>query len=401
MERQNDVVVVGAGIAGLACAALLGRAGRSVTLLEAGAEPGGLARTRAKDGFLFNRGAHALYRGGAAQAVLSSLGIEPVGRPPSLGGVAFYQGQRHRLPTTPWGMLTTGLLSLRGRGATLKTFARLPRIQPGPGSAAAWLEEITPDASARAFLASMLRLSTYSGDLGKISAAAAADALRQASQHGVVYLDGGWQQLVTRLVESCAAAGVEIVCRAPVEQVVAGQVTLRDGTRLDAEEVVLAVAPSVARRWVDVPELGHAQVACLDVALRERPKGPGLAFDLDDPMYLSVHSDTAALGPKGGAVVHTLHYGAPDDARKRLEGLLDRTLAGWRDDCVHAQFLPKITVTEGIVPPQGRRPGVRVQGIWRVGDAVGEHGALADAAFGSAQEVARAIVDSAAGGRAA
>lgn len=401
MQRRNDVIVVGAGIAGLACAALLGRAGRSVTLLEAGAEPGGLARARTQDGFVFNRGAHALYRGGAAQAVLGSLGIEPAGRAPSLRGVAFMGGERHRLPTTPWGMLTTGLLSLRGRGAAIKTFARLAKLQPGPLSAAAWLEEITQDVSARAFLASMLRLSTYCGDLSMISAAAAVDALRQASLHGVLYLDGGWQQLVASLVESCIAAGVEIVCRAPAEQVVVGRVTLRDGTSVEAEEIVLAVAPSVAKRWVEVPQLGHARVACLDVALRQRPEGPGLAFDLEDPMYLSVHSDTAALAPEAGAVVHTLHYGAPEDARERLEGLLDRTLPGWRDACLHTQFLPKITVTEGIVPLGGARPGVRVQGLWRVGDAVGEHGGLADAAFGSAREVAHAIVGSAAGGRAA
>lgn len=401
MDKRNDVIVVGAGIAGLACAALLGRAGRSVTLLEAGAEPGGLARTRTQDGFVFNRGAHALYRGGAAQEVLASLGIEPAGRSPSLRGVAFIGGRRHRLPTTPWGMLTTGLLGLRGRGAAIKTFAQLAKLRPGPISAAAWLGEITDDPSARAFLASMLRLSTYCGDLSQISAATAVDALRQATAHGVLYLDGGWRQLVTGLVEACNAAGVEIVCRAPVQEVAVGGVTLRDGTRMEAEEVVLAVAPSVARRWVEVPELGRAQVACLDVALRERPPGPGLAFDLEDPMYFSVHSDTAALAPEGGAVVHTVHYGAPEDARQRLEGLLDRTLPQWRDACVHTQFLPKITVTEGIVPAGGRRPGVRVQGIWRVGDAVGEHGALADAALGSAREVAHAIVGSVAGGRAA
>lgn len=401
MQRQNDVIVVGGGIAGLVCAALLGRAGRSVLLLEGGAEPGGLARSRTQDGFVFNRGAHALYRGGAAQAVLSSLGIEPAGAAPSLRGVAFSQGHMHRLPTTPWAMLTSGLLSLRGRGAALKTFARLGRLQPGPISAAAWLDEITEDPSARAFLASMLRLSTYCGDLNQIGAAAAVDALRQATLHGVLYLDGGWQQLVTRLVDSCRDAGVELMCRAPVEQVVPGAVTLRDGTGMQAEEVVLAVAPSVARRWVETPLLGHARVACLDVALRERPEGPGLAFDLEDPMYLSVHSDAAVLAPGVGAVVHTVHYGAPDDARPRLEGLLDRTLPGWRDQLVHTQFLPKLVVTEGIVPAGGVRPGVSAQGLWRVGDAVGNHGSLADAAFGSAQEVAHAIVGSAAGGRAA
>ena len=388
--QRRDVLVVGGGIAGLACAALLGRGGRRVTLLEGASAVGGLARTRICDGFALNRGAHALYRGGEAQAVLGMLGITPRGRAPALRGVAYRSGERHRLPTTPWSMLSTSLLSMRGRLAVAKVFAGLGSLEGGPTSAAAWVEASAPDDSARAFLAAMLRLSTYCGDLEAVGADVAVAALRQAARHGVLYLDGGWQQLVDALLAACEQHGVEVRTRAPAEQVVPGVVTLRDGARLEAADVVLALPPSVAARFVEVPPLHVARVACLDVALSRRPDGPGLAFDLDDPMYLSVHGDAAALGP--GTVVHTIHYGAPCDARPRLEGLLDRTLPGWREVCAHVQFLPSIAVSEGIVPPGGRRPGVRAGGLWRVGDAVGEHGGLADAAFGSAREVARAIL---------
>ncbi|MGW7066990.1 NAD(P)/FAD-dependent oxidoreductase [Streptomyces sp. NPDC054855] len=51
-----DVVVVGAGLAGLACALDLCRAGRRVTLLEASDGPGGRMRTDRQDGFLLDRG---------------------------------------------------------------------------------------------------------------------------------------------------------------------------------------------------------------------------------------------------------------------------------------------------------------------------------------------------------
>ncbi|MEU6061945.1 NAD(P)/FAD-dependent oxidoreductase [Streptomyces sp. NPDC047097] len=51
-----DVVVVGAGLAGLACALDLSRAGLRVALLEASDGVGGRMRTDRKDGFLLDRG---------------------------------------------------------------------------------------------------------------------------------------------------------------------------------------------------------------------------------------------------------------------------------------------------------------------------------------------------------
>ncbi|MCR9159140.1 MAG: protoporphyrinogen/coproporphyrinogen oxidase [Nannocystaceae bacterium] len=389
--QSTDVIVVGGGIAGLSCAALLARGGQRVVVLERGAAVGGLARTATHKGFSFNRGAHALYRGGAAQSVLASLEISLPGGSPALDGVAYWGGGRHRLPSSPWPLLTTGLLSVRGRWALGTLFASVRTLEAGEESAAQWAHRRMPDAPSRAFLSAMLRLSTYCGDLEGVRAADAVAALRQATVHGVRYLDGGWQRLVGALEAACARLCVEVRTRAPVEDVQPRGVTLRSGEAIEARHVVLAVPPSLAARWADVPSLNTAAVACLDVALRERPAGPGLAFDLDDPMYLSVHSDTATLGP--GAMVHTLHYGAVEDARARLEGLLDRALPGWREQVVHTQFLPRIVVTEGIVPPGPHgRPGVRAGGLWRVGDAVGSHGGLADAAFGSAQEVAHAIL---------
>lgn len=51
-----EVIVVGAGLAGLACATDLLRAGRSVRVLEASDAVGGRMRTDRKDGFLLDRG---------------------------------------------------------------------------------------------------------------------------------------------------------------------------------------------------------------------------------------------------------------------------------------------------------------------------------------------------------
>ncbi|MBW1596066.1 NAD(P)/FAD-dependent oxidoreductase [Streptomyces sp. JJ38] len=55
-RRVADTVVIGAGLAGLACALDLCRAGRRVALLEASDAVGGRMRTDRRDGFLLDRG---------------------------------------------------------------------------------------------------------------------------------------------------------------------------------------------------------------------------------------------------------------------------------------------------------------------------------------------------------
>lgn len=56
MAEHTEVVVVGAGLAGLACATRLARAGLDVHVLEAGDAVGGRVRTDVVDGFVIDRG---------------------------------------------------------------------------------------------------------------------------------------------------------------------------------------------------------------------------------------------------------------------------------------------------------------------------------------------------------
>ena len=55
-ERRTDVVIVGAGIGGLACARMLQKAGHKIVLVEAQPAIGGRLQTDAVDGFLMDRG---------------------------------------------------------------------------------------------------------------------------------------------------------------------------------------------------------------------------------------------------------------------------------------------------------------------------------------------------------
>ncbi len=62
LPETSDVVVVGAGLAGLAAARILHEAGRSVVVLEASDGVGGRVRSDIVDGFILDRGFQILLR---------------------------------------------------------------------------------------------------------------------------------------------------------------------------------------------------------------------------------------------------------------------------------------------------------------------------------------------------
>ena len=68
-----DVVVIGSGIGGLCCAALLARYGKSVTVLESHDVPGGAAHAWVRDGYHFESGP-SLYSGMTAKNSPNPLG---------------------------------------------------------------------------------------------------------------------------------------------------------------------------------------------------------------------------------------------------------------------------------------------------------------------------------------
>ena len=104
-----DVIVVGAGLAGLACARSLHRAGRAVRVFEAGDEVGGRIRTDAHDGFLLDRGFQVFLSSyPEAQAVLDIPALELQTFEP--GSLVRLGGQFHAL-SDPWRRPIAGVCS--------------------------------------------------------------------------------------------------------------------------------------------------------------------------------------------------------------------------------------------------------------------------------------------------
>jgi phytoene dehydrogenase-like protein len=92
---MTDVVVIGAGLAGLSCALSLEASGIPVTLLEAGDTPGGRVRTDMVEGFLLDRGFQVLltsYPEARRQLDYPALQLKNF-RP---GALVFHGGRFHR-----------------------------------------------------------------------------------------------------------------------------------------------------------------------------------------------------------------------------------------------------------------------------------------------------------------
>jgi phytoene dehydrogenase-like protein len=259
----------------------------------------------------------------------------------------------------------------------------------------------------------LVRLTSYVHAPDRMSAGAAVRQIQGALASGVLYLDGGWQQMVDALRARAEAAGVRIRTRARVAEVEPGvAVVTEDGGRLPADVAVLAIPPADAARLSGSAALAHAAgtltpvpAACLDVCLSRLPRPRAtFALGVDEPTYFSVHSAAARLAPHGGAMIHVLRYLEPDPGRDgrgdegSLEAVLDLVQPGWRDVLVHRRFLPHMIASHAVPAAAAGgfagRPDVRVPdvaGVLVAGDWVGPEGHIADASLASARAAAEAV----------
>lgn len=419
---QTDVVVIGGGMAGLSTACYLGRAGVPVTLFEKAANLGGRAATQNHDGYLFNRGIHAIYTGGATSEVLRDLGITyNYGSPKEI--FLLQQGQIYPFPASMSSLLKSRLLKVGDKIELARIFSTLPRLQAkslAHISVQERLERTIRRPQVHQLMASTARVFVYSTALDLVSAEVFVTKLQHSLKHPVHCVEGGWQTLIEGLRRTAEQAGVRIVRSSRIASVEHqhGQtqgVRLHDERVLAASNVILATSPADAAKLVNggayaplreiVDSLIPARVACLDVALRRlpEPRYP-VVQDLDRPRFLSAQSCYTRIAPEGGALISTfkqldpLHLIDPKQDEHELEDLLDTAQPGWRDVLVKRVFLPRIEAISMLPTASSggyaSRPGPMVPGIanlYLTGDWIGE-GFLSDPSMESARQVAQLIL---------
>ena len=405
LDHNYDVIVAGAGLAGLTAGATAARAGRRVLVLD-GRSPGGRARTDERNGFLFNQGAHALYRGGHAERVLGDLGIAfPDGGKPSTDTWGRRGDCISPLPFTPTRVLRSRLVSTAGKAQLGKFVLSLRSIDPEPladRSAEAWLVGLGLREDATDLLRLLSHVTSYADDLDAISADAVAAQLRAGVVDGVRYVHGGWQVLVAAIEGAATGRGAEVLTGSPVvvvEPTDSGsvRVVLGDGSAFTAGSVVLATGGPAATTSVlrEPPHWGligpPSTAACLDLGLCRPPARPVL-FGVDQPLYFSTHTPAADLAPAGASLAHLMRYGARNAQADRADLWDHARAAGVADaDVVEQRFLARMVTNQAVpVPGSGLtgRPSVEsvgIDGVYLAGDWVGPHGLLADAALASGQ----------------
>jgi phytoene dehydrogenase-like protein len=412
MRESSSVAVVGGGIAGLIAAIALARGGVGVTLFERAGALGGRASSRVEDGFVFNQGPHALYRGGVFAETLAAFGVAVTGGPPDFREAAAIWGdERHPLPRNFATIAVGSPLNIAERIRMLRLFAMLPRLD-----LSAWqgrpFSEYTAELPARprALVQALTRLSTYAHAPDALDAAAALAQIQLAA-NGVVYVDGGWRALVEGLARVARSEGVELKPASPVASIEravgAWRLGLDAATSFIADAVVLAAPPAAAAALLPVSaslaaaarEATPIRAISLDYALRRLPEPKAtFALGIDKPLYYSVHSASARLAPAGGALLHASRYLAPNeaaDAEKvgEVTALVARMQPGFEAEVVASARLIGMPVTYDFprASAAGRMAPIALDdapGVFLAGDWVGEGAMLSDASAKSAREAA-------------
>ncbi|GAA4399246.1 NAD(P)/FAD-dependent oxidoreductase [Fodinibacter luteus] len=423
-----DVVVVGAGLAGLRCALTLAEAGRSVLVLEAADAVGGRQRTDEVDGFLLDRGFQVLNP--AYPAVRRWVDHD------ALDLRSFGAGLLVRRESG-LAELTHPLRSPRGIPRTLRSGLLAPRAVlsllrwAGPALVAPRRVIAGPDRTLRAGLdragvRGPLRSEVLEPFLAGVLAEDRGDTsdafVRLLVRMFALGLPGvparGIRALPEQLAGRAAGPGVGVRLDAPVRAVGAAVgaaggvgVDLADGGRVTGRAVVVAVGPDAVAGLLPVPVPATKGLRTWWFAAPEAPTtSPMLAVDGRRPGPLvnaAVVSNAApSYAPPGRHLVQVTclldraSAGAPGSAGAEAEAEVRRqagevfgaSTTGWelvrRDDVEHAlpaQPPPLRTVSEPRVSP-----GVYVAGDHR--DTASIQGALV-----SGHRVARAVLADLAG----
>ncbi|GAA2313181.1 NAD(P)/FAD-dependent oxidoreductase [Nonomuraea roseoviolacea subsp. roseoviolacea] len=377
---RDAVIVVGAGMAGLACAVRLHEAGVPVRVLEASDGVGGRVRTDVVAGFRLDRGYQVFNT--AYPEARRVLDIDALDLRPFASGLIVQGTTARARVMLPWrhprhalSGLLAGLGTLRDNAVLSAITARdlaLPGSRLRGGRERRTDEELRAwgmspkmiDCLIRPFLAGVL----LERDLETSSRVF--HLFWRSFARGTIGLPAlGMGQIPRQLADRLPPGAVTLGAR--VSEVAADGVRLADGTTIEGSAVVVAADPDTAGdllSGIEVPPM-RAVTTFYHVAPRSPLREPIQIIDATGAITDTLVVTDAApdYSPDGRALVSTSVLGLETDegpVRRRLSEIYGST-SGWE----HLATYPVPAALPAMPPPHPLRKPVRLRaGLYVCGD---------------------------------
>ena len=403
MPARAEVVVVGAGLAGLAAATTLQRAGHDVVVLEASDGVGGRVRTDVVDGFRLDRGFQVLltaYPELHRQLDVAALDLQPFGPGARVwtGRSMALVGDPLREPSTALPTVTARVGTLLDKLRLLRTRLRLSRtdatdlLRQPDGST---LDALRDDGFSERMIDQFFRpfVGGIQLDPSLATSRRMFDVILKCLFEGQVAVPAAGMGAIPEQLADTLAPGTVHLHRT-VEQVTPGEVTLAGGQRIAADRIVVAAEGPAAARLLGLPEVGSNPASCVWFAADAPPvEGRYLVLDgtgRGPARNVVVHSNVAAsYAPPGRALIAAACPGVAETdleqpVRTQLRGMFGATVGGWThlrtDTIVHGQptqlppFGPKqpVSLGDGLFVCGDHRDTASIQGALFSGRRCGE-----------------------------
>lgn len=238
---MSDVVVIGAGAAGLTAAALLAAEGKKVTVVEAGPYLGGRGMAVPEEGFKLNLGGHLLEDGGGGLTkVFAYLGRE-LGHGTASTDMVVWDGEAER-----WGSIRDRYAGDRSELKKVVTtlletpYEELERWDDRP--LRTWLAQYTNDQGVYDLFEFIAVLECMTEDWWDHSASENLICRKMHYEEAgraaySFWPEGGWDGLFESLRDAVVERGGEVLMGTPVENVVIENWAVR-GVRLGRDKVL-------------------------------------------------------------------------------------------------------------------------------------------------------------------